>query len=180
MFLFLLLLSFIITVAAWLVFWSLVSLLVNSGRYHRQFINGKQPVNAPDGFYRGTAHVLFDKKTPWLGKSFVRVEANGFNIFTPAGAAILKTLTPFYKRFTDNADGNTDAYYFQTRTAPGLKDPDINVIKLDYNAPENPFLIRIILDEIVEVAPDEYLGKIHLKVFPGVFCAIGYFGLKKA
>lgn len=172
--------SLIIAVAVWTGFWSLVTLLVGMSDYQKQFLSGNAPQTAPNGFYNGTAHVLFDKPVPWLGKSFVAAESKGFNIFTPQGASLLKIMTPLYKLFSVNADGNTDAYYFKTRTEPGLKDKNVNVIKLDYDAPENPLLIRIILDEIVEIAPEQYLGKIHLKVLPGFYSTIGYFGLKKA
>jgi hypothetical protein len=133
----------------------------------------------PDGFYQGTAHVLFDKQTLWLGKSFDNANNLGFNIFTSSGRKLLKFMMPLYKGFNSNSDGNTNAFYFKTRTEPALKDAPLNVIKLDYDSPENPFIIRIILDEIVEVAPEQYLGKIHLKVLPGFYSTIGYFGLKK-
>ena len=89
-------------------------------------------------------------------------------------------MMPLYKRFRRNSDGNTNAFYFKTRAEPALRDAPLRVIKLDYDSPENPFLIRVILDEIVEIAPDQYLGKIHLKVLPGFYSTIGYFGLKKA
>ena len=55
----------------------------------------------------------------------------------------------------------------------------IDTFKLDYASPENPFLIGIILDEIVETAPQEYLGKVHMKVVPGYYATIGFFGLRK-
>lgn len=173
------LLSIIAAIIVWLAFWSLVSFLVNQSDYHKQFVAGNVPQTALDGFYQGTAHIFFDKQTPWLGKSFAAADNLGFNIFMPKGAALLKILAPFYKKFNKNAKGNTDAFYFQTRTEVGLKDKEIDVIKLDYDAPENPFPIRIILDEIVEIAPEQFLGKIHLKVFPRFYSTIGYFGLKK-
>ena len=173
------LLSIVAVVAAWLGFWSLVSFFVNKSKYQKQFVSGHLPEKSPDGFYKGTAHILFDKKVPWLGKSFVAAENLGFNIFTPKGAAILKVLSPFYTRFSKNTEENTDAFYFQTRAETGLKDNETSVIKLDYDAPENPFPIRIILDEIVEIAPEQFLGKIHLKVFPRFYSTIGYFGLNK-
>jgi hypothetical protein len=173
------LLSIAAALAVWLVFWSLVSFFVNRSAYHKQFIAGSVPKNPPDGFYQGTAHILFDKQTPWLGKSFVAADNLGFNIFMPHSATLLKVLMPLYKKFSPNANGDTDAFYFQTRTDAGLKDKMTNVIKLDYDAPENPLPIRIILDEIVEVAPDRFLGKIHLKVFPRFYSTIGYFGLEK-
>jgi hypothetical protein len=172
------LLSIIGFVALWLGFWSLVTFAVSRSTYQQEFLLGKTPT-APDGFYQGSAHVLFDQKTPWLGKSFDSVNSLGFNILTPQGGSILKTLTPLYKRFNINQNGETEAYYFKTRTEPGLKDKSLNVIKLDYNSKENPFPIRIILDEIVQIAPEQYLGKIHVKVFPYFYATIGYFGLKK-
>jgi len=138
------------------------------------------PQTAPDGFYLGAAHIFFDTQTPWLGKLFAARDNLGFNIFMPKGAAILRLTMPFYNKFSFNKDGNTNAFCFQTRTAAGLKDKETQVIKPDYDAPENPFPIRIILDEIVEIEPDEFLGKIHLKVFPGCYGTIGYFGLKKS
>ena len=180
MFILWIVISIIIAVAAWLVFWWLVNFISEHSGYQKQFSAGTTPNPSPDGFYNGKAHVLFDADVPWMGKSFDRANELGFNIFTPAGASILKIIAPFYKRYTKNSDGNTIAYYFKTRTAPGLKDPQINVVKLDYDSPENPFRIRIILDEIVEIAPDEYLGKIHVKVFPGYYSTLGYFGLKKS
>lgn len=170
----------LIALIVWLAFWSLVTFIVERSKYHREFVGGAVPQTAPDGFYKGTAHLLFDKQTPWLGKSFRMVDREGFNIFTPPGATLLKVMTPLYKRFGLNKDGNTDAYYFKTRTEPALKDTPLNVIKLDYDSPENPFPIRIILDEIVEVAPEQYLGKVHVKVFPRFYSTIGYFRLKKA
>ena len=137
------------------------------------------PQAAPEGFYNGSAYLLGGGPVPWLGKSFDSANSLGFNIFTPQGAGLLKILTPLYKLFRKNTEGNTDAFFFKTRTEPALKDGAIDVIKLDYDSAENPFLIRIILDEIVETAPGQYLGKVHLKVFPGVYSTIGFFGLQK-
>jgi hypothetical protein len=173
------LLSIVAALAVWLAFWSLVSYFVNRSHYHKQFVAGNLPQTVPDGFYQGTAHIFFDRQTPWLGKSFVATDNLGFNIFMAKSASLLKIMMPLYKKFSRNRNGDTDAFYFQTRTETGLKDKQTEVIKLDYDAPENPFPIRIILDEIVEVAPEQFLGKIHLKVFPRFYSTIGYFGLKK-
>jgi hypothetical protein len=155
-------------------------LVVKRSHYHRQFVEGRAPQTAPDGFYQGTAHIFFNQQTPWLGKSFVAADNLGFNIFMAKSVPLLKTIMPLYKKFSRNANGDTDAFYFQTRTEAGLKDKNIDVIKLDYDAPENPFPIRIILDEIVEIAPEQFLGKIHLKVFPRFYSTIGYFSLRKS
>ena len=173
------LIGLIIAIFAWVAVWAVVSALSASGERQVQFLGGSVPSQPPDGFYRGAAYLLGNRRVPWLGKSFEPQASLGYNIFTPRGASLLKAMTPLYKRFRPNADGNTIAYDFKTSTGPGFKDKGIETFKLDYDSPENPFLIRIILDEIVEVAPDHFLGKVHLKVFPGYYATIGFFGLRK-
>ena len=173
------LVSIVIAVAVWLVFWMFATFFVRQSARQTQFVGGKLPSAPPDGFYKGSAYLLGNRPVPWLGKSFEAANNVGFNIFTPRGASLLKVLTPLYKLFRKNADGNTDAYYFKTSTSEGFRDRGIETFKLDYNSPENPFLIRIILDEIVETSPQEYLGKVHMKVFPGYYATIGFFGLSK-
>lgn len=172
------LLSAALIVVVILMLGSLVTLLVERSPYHQVFVQGRVPNPLPDGFHPGMAHVLLDKQTPWLGKQFDRTQQVGFNIFTPLGAKILKLASPLYRKFSLNEEGNTRAYYFKTWVGKGKKDVNVDVLKLDYAAvPENPLSIRIILDEVVEIAPQQYLGKIHVKLLPGFFVTIGYFGL---
>lgn len=163
-------------VAAILILGSLVTLLVERSPYHKMFVQGRVP-DSLDGFHPGIAHVLFDKRVPWLGKRFDRQQQFGFNVFTPLGAKILKFASPFYRKFSVNEENNVHAYYFKTWIGKGKKDKQLDVLKLDYAAPENPLFIRIILDEVVEIAPQQFLGKIHVKLLPGFFVTIGYFGL---
>jgi hypothetical protein len=172
--------SLVIAFIVWLAFWMLITFISGKSHWQSKFTKGRLPEMPPDGFYKGSAYLLGGRPVPWLGKSFESGNQKGFNIFTPKGASLLKVMTPFYRLFRLNKDGNTDAYYFNTSTGPGFKDKDIEVFKLDYDSPENPFLIRIILDEMVEVAPQEFLGKVHMKVFPGYYATIGFFGLKKS
>lgn len=169
----------IAAILVWLGFWMLITFLVDQSARQKQFVEGKPPSGAPDGFYRGTAYLLGGGPVPWLGKSFERENDRGFNIFTSTGASLLRIMTPFYKLFRKKADGNTDAYYFKTSTSRGFRDKEIDTFKLDYDSPENPFLIRIILDEIVETSQNEFLGKVHMKVFPGYYATIGFFGLRR-
>ena len=177
--LFIILIYFAVVIAAIVVLGLLNTYLVERSPYQAKFVQGTVPNPPPEGFYPGIAHVLMDKQTPWLGKSFDRERQIGFNIFTPAGAQILKSATPSYAKFSLNSDGTTNAYYFRTYVGKGKKDVNTDVIKLDYSSPENPWIIRIILDEIVAVAPDSYLGKIHVKFLPGFFVTVGYFSLRR-
>ena len=169
-----------IAIAAIFIIGMLATLLVERSPYQQMFVEGRVPDPPPDGFYPGEAHVLLDKKVPWLGKQFDSQANLGFNIFTPMGAKLVKILSPLYHKSSVNGEGNTRAYYFKTYVGKGKKDVGTDVFKLDYDSPENPFWIRIILDEIVEIAPHQYLGKIHLKLLPGFFATIGYFGLQQA
>ena len=171
--------SLVVAIGVWLGFWSLLNYLSSKSHWQEKFVNGSLPEPPPNGFYTGSAYLLGNRRVPWLGKSFESANNKGFNIFTPQGASLLKIMTPLYKLFRKNGEGNTDAYYFKTSCGPGFKDMQIETFKLDYASPENPFLIRIILDEIVETAPEEYLGKVHMKVFPGYYATIGFFGLRK-
>src|SRR5262249_17361299 len=110
----------------------LMTVLVERSPYQRMFVGGHAPDPAPDGFHPGEPHVLFDKKTPWLGKSFDRRANLGFNLFTPLGARILKIASPLYRKFSVDEAGNTRAYYFKTSVGKGKKDLNTDVFKLDY------------------------------------------------
>lgn len=170
---------FVVAVAVWLIFWLLINFVSGKSHWQAKFVEGRIPDPAPDGFYRGSAYLIPVRRVPWLGKSFELKNDLGFNIFNSTGASLLKILTPLYKKFRMNDETNTEAYYFKTSISSGFKDKSIETFKLDYDSPENPFLIRLILDEIVEVGPQEFLGKVHLKVFPGYYSTIGFFGLKR-
>ncbi|HEX9236716.1 MAG TPA: hypothetical protein VF972_10610, partial [Actinomycetota bacterium] len=66
-----------------------------------------------------------------------------------------------------------------TRVAPGAVDPDVEVLKIDYDFEANPgFLIRRILDEVVQVDAGTYLGKILFRIGPRLR-PIGFFSLHR-
>lgn len=117
------------------------------------FLSGKVPNPKPNGFYRGSLKRL---KTPWQGKKFDEGTSTGINLIN-----------------------GKEVYPFKTYVGKGLKDKNLNVLKIDYNTPENPFWVRLILDEIVQISPNKYLGKVHLKIIPGLPFTLGYFNLEK-
>ena len=88
-------------------------------------------------------------KTSWEGKKFNAENSSGINLF----------------------DGQ-EKYPFKTYE-------EKDVLKIDYNLPENPFWVRLILDEIVEISKDKYLGTIKLRLIPGFPVTIGHFRLEK-
>ncbi len=120
------------------------------------FLSGKVPGLMPDGVYQGD----IGRATSWVGKKFDAQKNSGINTLEKDGVKI-------------------ERYPFKTYLGKGLHNKSTDVIKIDYNLPENPVWVRIIIDEIVEIAPNEYSGKMFVKVIPGFPFALLYFRLKK-
>jgi hypothetical protein len=114
---------------------------------------------------------------PWLGKSFDPEAGTGLNRFLPtAGTRLwLKVLFPRYVPERELPD-RAEAFPFRTRIAPGELDPSVMVLKIDYDFEANPALIRRILDELVQIAPDRYVGKVLMRV-RGEHRRVGFFSL---
>lgn len=130
-------------------------LTINSRNDSRQsqFLNGKVPVLS--GPHNGTAAM----QGSWLGKEFFN-DNTGINNFK-------------------NGDLIEKQIPFKTYTGKSISDPQIDVLKIDYNIPENPFYLRFILDELVEIEEGMYLGKLHFTLLPFVPFTITYFALEE-
>jgi hypothetical protein len=116
---------------------------------------------------------------PWLGKRFDPQAATGDNLFVSASAPSFRVMWPGYS-FRRVDGGLLSAFDFRTYLAPGIADPDRQVLKIDYDIDANPtFLIRSVMDELVEVGPRTYLGKVHLRRGDG-WKMMGYFSLRPA
>jgi hypothetical protein len=120
--------------------------------HNAKFRDGSLPRPLPNGFFPGTTPS--GPQESWQGKVFDRQKQTGIN------------------RFKDG-----QKYVFKTSPAPGLRDKNTQVLRLDYKQAGNPFWLRFIVDEIVEIAPGHYLGKVHLKVIPGLTFTLSYFEL---
>lgn len=123
-----------------------------------RFVNGTLPESLPDGIYQGSAKV---PTFSWAGKNFEANQSRGINVFR-------------------SSDGSLqEKYPFVTSVGRGTSDSDLTVIDIDYNIPANPWWLRLVLDEIVQVAPEQYLGKMQLRLVPGLPFTITFFELKK-
>jgi hypothetical protein len=116
---------------------------------------------------------------PWLGKSFDAQAAHGYNRLAPSARWPAKLFWPLYGTKPDV--GARAAFDFETAIEPGKADPDVEVLKIDYGPVEsNPrFIIRQIRDELVELVPDTYLGKILWRSGEERYTCIGYFALRQ-
>lgn len=114
---------------------------------------------------------------PWQGKRFDNQAATGDNRLTKSTGLVGKLLWPLYS-MKDHIDGKL-AFDFKTYVEPGKDDPDINVMVIDYaDIESNPkLIIRSVRDELVELVPGVYLGKILFKTDSG-YNKIGYFALR--
>jgi hypothetical protein len=158
----------------------------------RLFRDGGAPDPLPDGFLPGRLLAtsiwgpldavvarIAAAWMPWKGKVFDLAENSGVNRFDSSGRTPLRILFPGYRPERDLGD-LLEAFPFRNRVAPGELDPDVQVYKIDYDFEANPgFLIRRILDELVQIDDGLYLGKILFRTRSG-FHPIGFFSLERA
>jgi hypothetical protein len=115
---------------------------------------------------------------PWQGKTFDRTSMTGRNRFRPDVRAPMRAVWPSYVPLYADAD-RVEAFEFHNRVAPGALDPSIQVLKIDYDIEGNPrFIIRSILDELVQIEDGLYLGKVLLR-WQGGFRSTGFFSLRQ-
>lgn len=120
-------------------------------------MKGVAGMSALDGDYKGVAHGY---SGTWQGKTIFQSKKSGINRFLYGEK--LEQKYPF-------------ALSFQK----ALRDADKDVIVLDYNQPGNPWWLKYIVDEMVEVGPQQYLGKVHVRITSGLVFTLGYFSLTK-
>lgn len=121
------------------------------------FVKGTVPSPLPVGLLKGSVDGL---QVSWKGKKLNTKDQTGINVFA-------------------GENGEEERYPFKTYQAKGLRDPDVDVLRIDYDLPGNPFWLRCITDEIVEVEKGKYLGKVHLRILPGYPFTMGYFRLEQ-
>ena len=113
---------------------------------------------------------------PWLGKTFDPSTQSGVNVLTPSARPPMKVLWPSYEPARILAD-RIEAFPFRNRVGAGEVDQSLQVLKIDYDFEANPdFLIRRILDELVQIDDRLYLGKVLFRT-KGGWHPIGYFSL---
>ncbi len=126
------------------------------------------------------ARALLVSKMPWCGKVFDAASARGENIFYLGFKGVSRALFPFYADYQPEVPDRFRAFPFRTYSGPGLKDTDLQVLKIDYRMPVNPRLtIGRILDELVQVDDNYYFGKAYFKTWWGSWHLIFYFALQR-
>ena len=116
---------------------------------------------------------------PWLGKRFNAAEGTGDNVLLGSARWPAKLLWPLYA--TREARGGRSAFDFETAIEPSKDEPLTEVMKIDYHdLDSNPsLLIRSIRDELVEVVPGAYLGKMLWRHDAERHTLLAYFALRQ-
>ncbi|HEX2284010.1 MAG TPA: hypothetical protein VHI10_04120 [Mycobacterium sp.] len=91
---------------------------------------------------------------PWLGKRFDAQTKRGTNSLSRLGL-LARPIAKVRK-----AGDHYEAFPMTNWVEPGKLDPDTEVLVIDYaSLPDNPWPVSRIRDELVEIVPNTYLGK---------------------
>jgi len=154
------------------------------------FERGRPPARPLDGEYdgrlllvtvRGPLGALARAWTrawmPWKGKCFHAEAGLGDNRFSNDARLPIRLYWPFYRLTRPAGPDAFRAFTFSTRLAPSVVDPARIVMRIDYDLDENPrFWIRDVVDELVEVGTEEYLGEAQVRR-GGTWRTAAYFAL---
>lgn len=102
---------------------------------------------------------------PWTGKTFDAEANEGRNLFAPGFRPVLRLLWPRYDLDRDEGGRRFSAFPFTTWEGPSsylAGGPD--VLKIDYEHPQSPWLVRDVLDELVRIDEGLHLGQALLRV----------------
>lgn len=143
----------------------------------------------PDGFYHGKLLHLIPEYTvehlgvfisqlwmPWRGKWFQSAAHRGDNIIEPTATRLLQLRDP-KEPLGDLEYGGYHAFSFAMNEKQSIFDPR-EVLALDYDVGNNPKVVRDVVDEIVKIDDDTYLGKAYIKEDFG-FRNVAFFELRK-
>lgn len=133
--------------------------IVQNSMHQEIFLQGRIPDPVLNGYYEGTSSNYIGS---WRGKLFNADTSSGINHF---GSSL--------------GIGDEDRNTFDTYIGHGLHDKSLRVLKLEYDIAQNPIWMRLLMDEVVQIEDNKYLGKVSLRIIPGFPFAISYFRLQK-
>ena len=115
---------------------------------------------------------------PWLGKRFHAASDCGENRITGGFRVATRTIWPTYATKPDGA--NRRGFEFTTRIERGAVEPAVSVLVIDYaSMPSNPRrIVPRIRDELVQLVPGTYLGRMLWQRSNGEYLNVGFFALR--
>jgi hypothetical protein len=146
------------------------------GRYDGELV-GLSTGLLSDPFFEWLTRIYL----PWRGKTFEAETETGDNVFVDNAwsKATGKLGWPEYRVRSDDVPGTIRVFPFRSYAAPGIEEPAVQVLKLDYSGSRNPLPVRRIVDEVVELPGGYILGKVHMRGLRE-FRRVTFFGLSRA
>jgi hypothetical protein len=114
---------------------------------------------------------------PWRGKAFDPAMKQGRNRFAESARPFFRLLWPGYDGLEPEGPSAFTAFRFDTSLGESVTDPGTAVLKIDYDHPESPWPIRLILDELVHVGEGQHLGQALMRRSSG-FRRVAWFALQ--
>lgn len=160
----------------------------DASKLQQDFLEGVVPKGL-NGFYKGKLIKFFPRSTveqiagfivnfwlPWYGKTFYSAKARGENVVPSYLASFITS------RFGEQAIIKKEVqglhvFPFKTTITKGLKDK-IQVLRLNYDLPQNPPQVRQVVDELVRIDKNKYLGKAYIVKGRTIYLA-AFFSLEK-
>jgi hypothetical protein len=163
------------------------------------FERGASPAALPDGDTDGvvvafTVHPrvdgllgrAFTGTLPWQGKRFRAQTRTGVVLFQRRARWTLRVI--MHRHRSRTVDGKTAAMEFRVGFEPSVAEQNRSpLLALDYDVAVNPRLLRGLREEVVEVVPGVFLGRMMLspwrfpwrRIAKGRWLAVGYFVLRQ-
>jgi hypothetical protein len=102
---------------------------------------------------------------PWKGKTFDVEAKEGRNVFTAGFRLVEKALWPGSDLDEPLRGGRYGTFPFITWKGPSVFTPGgADVLKIDYEHPPSPWLVRDVLDELVRIDDRLFLGQALLRI----------------
>lgn len=114
---------------------------------------------------------------PWTGKTFRPEAAEGRNRFVASSRPFFRLLWPGYRDLVPDGSGGFTAFRFDTTVGWSVTSPGVSVLRIDYDHPQSPWPIRLILDELVHVGEGQHLGQALMR-WRGRFRRVAWFALE--
>ena len=144
-----------------------------NGRYDGELL-GLSTGLLSDPFFEWLTRIYL----PWRGKTFDAAAGTGDNVFADNAWSKATGILgwPEYRLPSDDPPHTVRVFPFRSQVAPGIEDPETEVLKLDYADSPNPLPVRRIVDELVLLPGGYYLGKAHMRGLRE-FRRVCFFGL---
>ena len=102
---------------------------------------------------------------PWRGKSFDPEVKEGRNLFSSSFRPVLRLLWPSYELERSEGSRRLSAFPFTTWEGTSVfTSGGSDVLKIDYEHPQSPWLVRDVLDELVQIDDGLFLGQALLRI----------------